>query len=342
MQPLPSSYVYLVRYLFLFKNTSACLFLSLFDEFMDTFNDYYVVLGVDADASADKIKAAFKKLALQYHPDVYKGADAQERMRLLLLAYQTLSDPQERKAYDAHRSEHVLDVSSPRGYVYSEPSRSNKRRNEAEVSPAARRDRQRHYAFPDLRDELPARVDLDDIAYDLSPVEARTLREQGMLRGVAIEAQQSGEASPSTENNNNYPHFCHRCHHRWITNPSGMGPAFLHGRVQTDFCPVCGARDWGEYLLLRCLHCCAVFESEQIRYEVGSYNYGDGTLCPPYELFPLCPYCGSSGWCPAEDARVSTLRAQAARRAAWLRVVLISVAVVVILVLGVVAINILR
>ena len=336
MQPLPSSYVYLVRYLFLFKNTSACIF----DEFMDTFNDYYVVLGVDADASADKIKAAFKKLALQYHPDVYKGADAQERMRLLLFAYQTLSDPQERKAYDAHRSEHVLDVSSPRGYVYSEPSRSNKRRNEAEVSPAARRDRQRHYDFPDFRDELPARVDLDDIAYDLSPVEACTLREQGMLRGVAIEAQQSGEASPATDNNNS--HNCHRCHHRWITNHPGMGSVFLHGRALTDFCPVCGARDWGEYLLLRCLHCCAVFESEQIRYEVGSYNYGDGTLCPPYELFPLCPYCGSSGWCPAEDARVSTLRAQAARRAARLRVVLISIAVVVILVLGVVVINILR
>jgi len=336
VQPLPSSYVYLVRYLFLFKNTSACIF----DEFMDTFNDYYVVLGVDADASADKIKAAFKKLALQYHPDVYKGADAQERMRLLLFAYQTLSDPQERKAYDAHRSEHVLDVSSPRGYVYSEPSRSNKRRNEAEVSPAARRDRQRHYDFPDFRDELPARVDLDDIAYDLSPVEACTLREQGMLRGVAIEAQQSGEASPATDNNNS--HYCHRCHHRWITNHPGMGSVFLHGRALTDFCPVCGARDWGEYLLLRCLHCSAVFESEQIRYEVGSYNYGDGTLCPPYELFPLCPYCGSSGWCPAEDARVSTLRALAARRAAWLRVVLISIAVVVILVLGVVAINILR
>src|SRR5438034_5291521 len=122
---------------------------------MDTFTDYYTLLGVDAHTSTHEIRAAFKKLALQYHPDVYKGADAQERMRLLLLAYQTLSDPQERKAYDAHRSEHVLDVSSPRGYVYSEPSRSNKRRNEAEVSPAARRDRQRHYAFPDLRDEIP-------------------------------------------------------------------------------------------------------------------------------------------------------------------------------------------
>src|SRR5436853_5925114 len=134
---------------------------------MDAFTDYYAVLGVDADASADKIKAAFKKLALQYHPDVYKGADAQERMRLLLLAYQTLSDPQERKTYDAHRSEHVLGVSFPRGYVYSEPSHSNKRRNEAEVSPAARPARQRHYDFPDLPDELPARAYLDDIAYDV-------------------------------------------------------------------------------------------------------------------------------------------------------------------------------
>src|SRR5437763_12530795 len=113
---------------------------------MDTFTDYYTVLGVDANASADKIKAAFKKLALQYHPDIYKGDDAQERMRLLLLAYQTLSDPQERKAYDAHRSEHVLGVSSPHG---SEPARPKKRPGDAEVSPRARRDRQRHYAFPD-------------------------------------------------------------------------------------------------------------------------------------------------------------------------------------------------
>src|SRR5437588_9090398 len=86
---------------------------------MDTFNDYYAVLGVNADASADKIKAAFKKLALQYHPDVYKGEDAQERMRMLLLAYQTLSDPTERKAYDVRRAEHVIGKSSSRAYSSS-------------------------------------------------------------------------------------------------------------------------------------------------------------------------------------------------------------------------------
>jgi curved DNA-binding protein CbpA len=307
---------------------------------MDAFTDYYAVLGVDADASADKIKAAFKKLALQYHPDVYKGADAQERMRILLLAYQTLSDPQERQTYDAHRSEHVLGASAPRGYVYSEPARSKKRRNDAEVSPAARRDRQRRYAFPDLADEIPARVDLGDITYDLSPVEARRLREQGMLRGPGIEAQGNGEIPPAAHNN--YPHYCHRCHHRWTTNSPGSVPTSVRGRAQAAICPACKAGDWAEYLLLRCIHCCAVFESEQIRYEVGSYNYGDGTLCPPYELFPLCPYCGSSGWCPAEDARVNILRAQAARHATLLRIIWMSVAVVVVLVLGVVVLSMLR
>src|SRR5436189_5036480 len=74
---------------------------------MDTFTDYYAVLGVDPNSPASEIKVAFKKLALQYHPDVYKGNDAQERMRLLLAAYQTLNDPEARKRYDARYVEFV-------------------------------------------------------------------------------------------------------------------------------------------------------------------------------------------------------------------------------------------
>ena len=102
------------------------------------------------------------------------------------------------------------------------------------------------------------------------------------------------------------------------------------------------ALDWADYLLLRCTHCHAVFESEQLRYEVGAYNYGDGTLCPPYELFPLCPYCGASGWCPAEDARVAVLRTKAARREAIARVAWIAITVVLIIVVTFVALNVLR
>src|SRR5438876_8757457 len=77
---------------------------------MDTFTDYYTVLGDDSHATASTIKAAFKKLALKYHPDVYNGPDAQERMRDLLIAYQTLSDPASRRNYDVQRAEHILDA----------------------------------------------------------------------------------------------------------------------------------------------------------------------------------------------------------------------------------------
>ena len=48
---------------------------------MKQVTDYYAVLGVDAHAPTEVIKKAFKHLALQYHPDIYKGEDAQERMR---------------------------------------------------------------------------------------------------------------------------------------------------------------------------------------------------------------------------------------------------------------------
>jgi hypothetical protein len=299
----------------------------------NTFTDYYTLLGVEPDAPASSIKTAFKKLALQYHPDVYKGEDAEERMRVLLLAYQTLNDPDERKTYDVRRSEHVLGGSSPRGYVYQDTLRSKARSNGAEVSPGARRDRQRHYSFPELRGDLPVRLDLGEITYDLTSGEAQALRERGMLRGVATEAQ--GMRGDTLATWNNYPRHCHRCHHQWTL-------ASLHGRGPTDECPSCHAKDWGEYLLLRCVHCRAVFESEQIRDEVGAYNYGNGALCPPYELFPLCPYCGASGWCPAEDVRVEELRAQAARRAALLRIVFFCFAVLLVIAAGFLLLNVLR
>lgn len=304
---------------------------------MNTFTDYYAVLGVDPQASANSIKAAFKKLALQYHPDVYKGEDAQERMRSLLQAYQTLNDPAERKVYDARRSEHVLGASSPRGYVADDLVRNGTQKSHtvSEVTPGARRDRQRHYSFPDVTDERPLHLNLGDLTYDLTAHEVHTLKQEGMLRGIDREVADLAKASPVERDT--YPLHCHRCHHRWTI-------ASLRGRPQATICPSCNAKDWAEYLLLRCTHCHAVFESEQIRYEVGAYNYGDGneTLCPPYELFPLCPYCGASGWCPAEDARVTTLRAAAARRAALVRIVWMSVAGVVFIVLAIVVLNVLR
>ncbi|HEY9075517.1 MAG TPA: molecular chaperone DnaJ [Anaerolineaceae bacterium] len=64
--------------------------------------DYYEVLEVKRDASADEIKAAFRRLARQYHPDVNKSPDAEERFKELNEAYAVLSDPEKRATYDRY------------------------------------------------------------------------------------------------------------------------------------------------------------------------------------------------------------------------------------------------
>lgn len=64
------------------------------------FKDYYAVMGVPRDATADQVKQAYRKLARKYHPDVSKEADAEVRFKELGEAYEVLRDPQKRAAYD--------------------------------------------------------------------------------------------------------------------------------------------------------------------------------------------------------------------------------------------------
>ena len=63
--------------------------------------DYYSILGVSKSATAEEIKKAYRKLALQHHPDRNKGDKAAEaKFKEVTKAYEVLSDPQKRQTYD--------------------------------------------------------------------------------------------------------------------------------------------------------------------------------------------------------------------------------------------------
>ena len=80
--------------------------------------DHYQILGVSRIASSREITAAYRKLALQYHPDRNKSPVANDMMLKINTAYGILSDPRKRKEYDysVHMSRAVF-KHEPRRYT---------------------------------------------------------------------------------------------------------------------------------------------------------------------------------------------------------------------------------
>ncbi len=83
---------------------------------------YYDTLGVSKTATADELKSAYRRLAKQYHPDMYAGKsdaekkNAEEKFKEINHAYDVLSDPQKRAAYDQYGSENGPQFSSDGGF----------------------------------------------------------------------------------------------------------------------------------------------------------------------------------------------------------------------------------
>ncbi len=71
--------------------------------------DNYEILGVSPSASADLVKAAYRKKAAQYHPDKNPSPDAAKHFRVVQEAYEVLGDAARRKAYDDYRQRNLIE-----------------------------------------------------------------------------------------------------------------------------------------------------------------------------------------------------------------------------------------
>ena len=76
--------------------------------------DYYSILGLSKNASVEDIKKAYRKKALEFHPDKNREANAEERFKEIGEAYEILSDSDKRPMYDRQKNPLQVSLHLPR------------------------------------------------------------------------------------------------------------------------------------------------------------------------------------------------------------------------------------
>lgn len=87
-------------------------------------NTYYDILGVSASASQDDVKRAYRKMAMQSHPDLDKSSDAKARFILVTEAYEILGDAHKRRVYNQQLRDRAA-MEAGRSYAQSQARRKN-------------------------------------------------------------------------------------------------------------------------------------------------------------------------------------------------------------------------
>jgi molecular chaperone DnaJ len=207
---------------------------------MSSNRDYYEVLGIQRNATDDDIKAAFRKLARQYHPDVSKEPDAENKFKEINEAYGVLSDSEKRARYDRFGKEGVggmgsggfHDYSADFGDIFEEIlggfGFSAGRRNASRKSPRRGRDLQMTIS---LKFEEAVFGIEKDIEFDRDDTCSRC---------------NGNGAEPGTT-----PTKCSTCNGQGEVRQ--VRQTFLGQMVQTAPCPTCSGR--GEIISSPCTTC---------------------------------------------------------------------------------------
>jgi len=197
--------------------------------------DYYDILGIGRNASDDEIKAAFRRLARQYHPDVNKEEGAEEKFKEINEAYGVLSDRDKRNRYDRFGKEGLGNMGGFRDYTAD---------------------------FSDIFEELFGSFGFSTGRSRRSPRRGRDLQMQVTLTfeeavfGVEKDVEFQREETCSRCNGNGAepgtsPVKCSTCNGQGEVRQ--VRQTFLGQMVQTATCPACNGR--GETISSPCKTC---------------------------------------------------------------------------------------